>query len=129
LLRALGDANILALALRRLGQIALHDQDYARAQVLLQESLALNTSIDSPSGIAACLVGLAGVLLAEQRALEAVRLLGVAQALLEERAEQLMAADHEMLQRHEQRALTQLGAHTFAQALAEGRTRLQDSAG
>jgi predicted ATPase/transcriptional regulator with XRE-family HTH domain len=126
LLRALGDANILALALRRLGQIALRNGDHGRARDLFQESMASNMSIDSPSGIAAGLIGLAGVLLMEGQAAEAVRLLGVAQTVLEERAERLMAADLEMQQRLERQAVVLLGEQRFAEALAEGRASTLD---
>jgi tetratricopeptide (TPR) repeat protein len=121
LLRALGDANFLALALRRLGQIALHGGDHRRAQELFQESMELNTSIDSPSGTAACLVGMAGVLLAENQAPEAARLLGAARVVLEDRAEQLTVADFEMQQRLERQARAQLGEQCFTQVFAEGR--------
>jgi predicted ATPase len=127
LLRALGDANLLALALRRLGQIAMEGQDHTRARGLFQESLELNTSIDSPSGIAAGLIGLAGVLLMEGQAPEGVRLLGVAQLVLEERAERLTAADHEMQQRYEQQARVLLGEQHVAELLVEGRASAQAS--
>lgn len=121
LLRALGDANFLAMSLRRLGQIALRHQQYERAHALFDESLNLNNAIGSPSGIASCMAGLAGVLLARHRAAEATRLLGAAQAMLDETADQLTAADREMLERHNAQARAHLGAQRFDETLAAGR--------
>jgi predicted ATPase/DNA-binding CsgD family transcriptional regulator len=95
--RVLGDANFLALALRRLGQIALRTGAAQRARALLRESLELNNQIGSPAGTAACLGGVAGVLLAQGQPGTAARLLGSAHTLLRGTAGQLMAADREML--------------------------------
>jgi predicted ATPase len=117
--RALGDANFLALALRRLGQIALRSGAAQRAPALLRESLELNSQIGSPGGIAACMGGVAGVLLAQGRPADAARLLGSAQALLNETADQLIAIDREMFDTLLAQTRAWLGT-AFDAAWAEG---------
>jgi non-specific serine/threonine protein kinase len=119
LFRALGDANFLALSLRRLAQIALRCGSPQRAHTLLCESLELNTQIGSPAGIAACLGGLASVLLAQGQPADAARLLSSAQALLRETADQLMAVDREMFDALLARTRTLLG-NAFDAVWAEG---------
>lgn len=96
LLRALGDANFLAMSVRRLGQIALRQGRLDHARLLFHESLELNFRVGDPSGMAGCLIGLAAVLLAQDDAGEATRTLGTAQAILAETATCLTVADQEM---------------------------------
>lgn len=119
LFRALGDANFLALSLRRLGQLALRRRTYERAGALLRESLVLNHQVGSPAGMAACIAGLAQVLLAQGRPADAGRLLGVARAVLTETADQLTALDRDTLHSALDHARARLGKG-FDAAQAEG---------
>ncbi len=66
------------------------------------------------------MVGLAGILLAQRRSMEATRLLGSAQAVLDETADQLTAADREMLESHQAQAREHFDPQTFHALLAEG---------
>jgi predicted ATPase/transcriptional regulator with XRE-family HTH domain len=125
LLRTLGDANFLAVSLRRLGQIALRHQQYDRARLLFHESLELNSRVGDPSGSAGCLIGLAAVLLAEHAASEAARMLGTAQAILDETATCLTIADQEMQTRLMKQVREQLDAHAFQTFLLEGRAKIR----
>ncbi|NOK58637.1 MAG: hypothetical protein GFH27_549279n443 [Chloroflexi bacterium AL-W] len=100
LLHTIGDINMLALSLRRLGQIALQHTEFECAEALLRESLELNATIGSLSGMAACLAALAGIPLAQGNPTEARRLLEEAQSLLDETADQLTVVDRQMLMGH-----------------------------
>jgi non-specific serine/threonine protein kinase len=96
LFRALGNVNFLALSLRRLGQLALRGNAPRQAYTLLYESLDLNYQIGSHAGVAGCLVGIAGVHLAQGRPTDAAHLLGSVQSLLTETAGHFMAVDREL---------------------------------
>src|SRR5207237_51239 len=77
-LRPIGDGWATALALGGLGVILVSQCDYAGG-----EALRGFRGRDDRRGVAECLVGLAGVALAADRPVEAARLFGAGEALLE----------------------------------------------
>jgi non-specific serine/threonine protein kinase len=119
LFRALGNVNFLALSLRRLGQLALRENAPRQAYTLLYESLDLNYQIGSHTGVAGCLVGIAGVHLAQGRPTDAAHLLGSVQSLLTETAGHFMAVDRELFEALYDQTRARLG-NAFDEALAEG---------
>jgi len=62
ILREAGDSITLALAVRRLGQVALHEDDYDTAIAFCTESLSLNVKTGDFRGTLACLSAIAGYL-------------------------------------------------------------------
>jgi DNA-binding CsgD family transcriptional regulator len=121
LLRAAGNANFLAYALRRMGQVALRQGQPDRARALFQDSLSLNGQVRSQRGVAACLVALAGVAAAEGQPLPAARLLGAAECLLERAGERLSPIDRAEAERQQAALRPRLGDAGFEAALAHGR--------
>jgi predicted ATPase/DNA-binding CsgD family transcriptional regulator len=121
LLRELGDANFLSLALRRLGQLALRGGDLEQATAFVRESIELNSRIGSQSGVGAGITALAGILFAKRRAADAARLLGVAETQLAGNPDQRTIIDRELFDSLRLRVCIQLGPEMFAAAWAEGR--------
>jgi non-specific serine/threonine protein kinase len=93
LLKAAGEKNYRAYALRRLGQIALRRGAYDTAQTHFRESLELNMEVGSSRGVLASLVGVGCVLVARGHSFLAARLFGAVQAGLEDTGETLSVAD------------------------------------
>jgi predicted ATPase/DNA-binding NarL/FixJ family response regulator len=121
LFREHGDANFLALVLRRLGQIALRRGVDKQAGQLLRESLELNGQVGSPAGIAACISALAGVLLIQCRPVDAAVLLGVVASVLAETAAHLTAADQDLLKDLQAQVCGRLDSQAFHAAWKKGR--------
>ena len=83
ILGSAGNGWFLAYPLRRLGFLALEENDLQRARTYFLESLQNNRQTGDPSGLAASLVGLAALALHQGQALLAVRFYREAERLLE----------------------------------------------
>jgi tetratricopeptide (TPR) repeat protein len=83
ILRMIGDRGDLARLVHNLGAISLHRNDLAGAEACFDESLAMFIKLGNQRGIAECLASMAGEWAKRGRKLEAVTLLGAAQALLD----------------------------------------------
>ncbi len=128
LLRELEDKGLFAFTLRRLGLVMLADQDYERSRVLCQESLELTVAIRNRRGVAACLVGLAGLAIAQGYCVHAVRLLAAVDTLLNDIAAHLLLTDQVEYERHLKSVRAQLDSPTFDRAWAEGQSMTMEQA-
>ncbi len=81
-LREVRDKISLALAVRRLGQLALHEGAYETAVDACTESLDINMKAEDHRGTLACLSAIAGIALARGQARAAAQLFGAVKALL-----------------------------------------------
>jgi predicted ATPase/DNA-binding CsgD family transcriptional regulator len=128
LLRQLGDKTMLTYAVRRLGVVMIGNEDYERSKALCQEGLKLNIMIGDRRGVAACLVGLAGLAIAQGYGIHATQLLGAAERLLNDIAGHLFLPDRLEYERHMQSVRTQLDTPTFDRAWAEGQSMTMEQA-
>ena len=94
ILREARDKISLALTVRRLGQVALHEGDYETAVAFCTESLKLNVKADDLRGTLACLSAITGITLARGQANAAAQLFGAVQALLSAMNFRLLRVDH-----------------------------------
>ena len=124
LLRKLGDTAILAYALRRLGLVMRSFRNYAFARELCQESLELNFATGDRRAVAASLIGLAGLAVAEGDTVHAAQLLAGAERLLNDIAAHLFFPDLFEYARHLASVRSRLDALTLNQAWAEGQAMI-----
>jgi tetratricopeptide (TPR) repeat protein len=126
--REIGDLKHVPGMLANLGFAAVGQADAARARAFFAESLTGYQEREDRTGIALCLIGLAGVFGREGRPERAARLFGAVEALLDaadatfEPADQ---ADHDRLVAATRAAL---GEEAFAVAWAEGRALSAEAA-
>jgi hypothetical protein len=120
LLRATGDKGDLARFVHNLGYIALHQQDFPRAQAQFRESLLMFRRLGNKRGIAECLAGLASVRAKQEGLQTAAQLLGAAEALLSASGAAWWPADR--VEVENTRAILQsvLEQREFAAAWAKG---------
>lgn len=107
--------------LRRLGYLALGEQDVDRAVMLYLESMEVNREVGDRQGVAAYLIGLATVTEARGQLDRATRFLGAADALVESIQTQLLPFGNEEFDGTVATLRGQLAAATFAAARVEGR--------
>lgn len=93
LLRAMGDKGDLARLVHNLGCVARHMGDSVLAEERLKESLGMFIKLGNQRGMAECLASLAGLWSESGRVLPAAKLLGAAQALLDETGANWWPAD------------------------------------
>jgi tetratricopeptide (TPR) repeat protein len=72
----MNDMDEIPSLLHNLGYVAQRHGDNAQALALFKEGLAIQMKMDNQAGIAECLVGIAGVLVALGRAEDGARLFG-----------------------------------------------------
>jgi hypothetical protein len=82
ILKKLGNSNVLALALRRLGQLAWRAAHFEKAKTLCKESLILNHETDDPRGVLACIAGFANIAAGQGKLERATRLMAAVETLL-----------------------------------------------
>lgn len=119
-LRSQGDLTMLALALRRMGVIALRHSRLQRAEILLRESLTHSIALSSPNGIVAAAAAVAGVLLARAQSAEAAHLLAAAAAVGAATGDQLVSLDRTMFDAHIDAARARLGPQAFEEIWSQG---------
>jgi predicted ATPase len=115
--------NSLAL----LAKVALHQGDYPTAHALYEESLAIAEVLDEKA-IAACLDGLANVVLVEGEPAWAARLWGAAETLGDTMDRFLPPVERVPYEQAVAAARAQLGEKDFASAWAEGRAMTPEQA-
>jgi predicted ATPase/DNA-binding SARP family transcriptional activator len=114
-------------AWQNLGQIAVRQRQYARANQLFQASLANYREQNNGTGIALCLFGLAGVIASAGKPWAAAQLLGVAELQMETLGTAMHATDQADFDHQVALVRAALDQASFTQAWASGRklTRLQ----
>jgi predicted ATPase/transcriptional regulator with XRE-family HTH domain len=83
LYRNMNDMDEIPSLLHNLGYVAQHHGDNAQALALFKEGLAIQLKMGNQAGIAECLVGIAGALVALGYPEEGARLFGAAEVLFE----------------------------------------------
>ncbi|MEW5717170.1 MAG: tetratricopeptide repeat protein, partial [Chloroflexota bacterium] len=121
MLRELGEKSFLAYSLRRLGISALHRGDYARAAMLCQESLELNVELEERPGVAMCLAAIAAIIAAQGKVVQAARLFGAVQALMETLTAPFPVIDRSEYERNWAAVRAALDEATCATAYVAGR--------
>jgi predicted ATPase/DNA-binding SARP family transcriptional activator len=96
-LRAKGSQSFLAYPLRRLGYLALRENELLMAKDYFLESLEINQGIGDKRAVAACLVSLAALALKLEKPVTAARLYGAVESHLESLAIKLMNMDQNEL--------------------------------
>jgi predicted ATPase len=124
----LGDKVNRAAAQCNLGFVATSLGDLTRAGELHAESLTLYRDLGHWSGVADCLLGSAGVALAQGRAGRAARLLAATHELREKNRLPLPPSDRADYERSVSDVRALLGDEAFADAWAEGRGMTPDEA-
>jgi hypothetical protein len=119
--RELGYKEGIADSLLLLARVAESLGDYAAARVLYEESLAIGRVVGDNRHIASCLEGLAGLFVAREEPVKAVRLWGAADALREAIGTPIPPVDRADYERSVATARAKIGEQDFAKALAEGR--------
>jgi DNA-binding NarL/FixJ family response regulator len=108
-----------ATVIGALGSLARLRKDYHQARILLSEGVRLNNALGSKLTVALCLAILGAVAASEDRAEDAARLFGAAEA---QSASYLAAQTRRETEEGVARARAQLGDEAFAAAWAEGRS-------
>jgi predicted ATPase/DNA-binding SARP family transcriptional activator len=122
LLRQAQDSPFLAIPLRRLGQLAMLQGDYFKAAQFIKESLQNNWTVHDYRGIGACLATFATLSLAQRETERAIKLLAVADAILEFIRTPFLAFDQQQYENNISQLRGQIDKPTFMKAWAEGHT-------
>jgi hypothetical protein len=120
LARAVHNRKEITDALATAGHRAREQNHLAQALIYYHESLEHHQALDTTSGVAACLEGLAMVLLTSRQPTTGVRLWGAASALREARGTPLPPFDRQGHQRALAAARLEVGAKEFDAAWAMG---------
>ncbi len=115
-----GNKAFLAYPLRRLGYLALEQQDIPTAWKYFQESLALNRKVVDKRGVAACLTSMAVLAMRTNQPKIAVNLLGVVERKLESLSTNLLYLDQAELGRIRSQLPNYLDEATFTTEFNEG---------
>ena len=127
-LREAGDRLTLALAVRRLGQLALHEGDSEKAIIYCTESLDLNVKAKDQRGILACVSAIAGITLARGQAEAAAQLFGAVKTLLSAVNIRFLRVDRLEYERNLAMLGSQLDQESLEKAWAKGAIMTQEQA-
>jgi tetratricopeptide (TPR) repeat protein len=116
----IGNKSFLAYPLRRLGYLALEQNDISSAWKLFRESLAYNWEIGDKPGVAACLTSFAALAIHLDQPVIAARLYGVVESHLDTRSIKLFYLDQAELGLIRSQLQSRLDKMTFESAFSEG---------
>jgi Tetratricopeptide repeat len=119
-LRAIDNKSFLAYPLRRLGYLALGENDVTNAWKYFQESLQLNYEAGDQPGVTASLASMAALAAHRQKLVIAAHLFGVIERRLESFSVNLLYTDQAEFGRIRSQLLTCLDKATFEAAFVEG---------
>jgi hypothetical protein len=128
LFRQLGSKDGIAWSLYTLGHVALFQGDYGRAASNFSENLILRQELGDKAGLAHTLAGLAGVAGAQGQSVQAARLFGAAEVLLDTIKAFLEPFDRAAYDRHVAAVHASMDEAAFETAWAEGRVMPLDQA-
>jgi tetratricopeptide (TPR) repeat protein len=120
MLQAVGNKGFLAYPLRRLGYLALEQNDTANARKYFLDSLKYNQETGDKPGITACLVSFAAMALHLKKTLIAARLFGVVENRLDSLSVNLLHTDQIELGRIRSQLLICLEKALFTAACTDG---------
>jgi predicted ATPase/DNA-binding SARP family transcriptional activator/predicted negative regulator of RcsB-dependent stress response len=120
ILRAIGNKSFLAYPLRRLGYLALAQNDTQSAWKYFQESLLLNQEVGDMPGLTASLASLSALAIHLKKPVEASRIYGVVENRLESLSINLLYTDQAEYGRIISQLPTYLDKETFEAAISNG---------
>jgi predicted ATPase/DNA-binding SARP family transcriptional activator len=121
-----GNLNLKAYPLRRLGYLALYHGDLKNAKKFFKESLGLNYKLKHQLGSISCVAAFAGLAIAEQNYLRSAKLLGAVEANLEAMAQFMLPSDRFEYSHNTRILRKQLDQQVLQDAWKEGRALLPD---
>ena len=124
--RRLDDKRCVAGIQHNIAHVARHLKEYAKAEALFTDSMILYSELENVEGIALCLAGLGGVLVARGGLEKAVHLLAKADALFRSNSTVLSPADELAYERSLAAVRRQLSEAEFDSAWAHGQRFLLD---
>ncbi len=128
IMKEIGNDDLRAYPLRRLGYIALHQGNLAKAVGLFKESLTLNREVGHQTGVVACLAAMAATCVVSTKHIPAVRLYGAVGALLAAQKSLLLSSDRGQHDHYLAVARGQLDPATLEAAWSEGSALSMDQA-
>jgi predicted ATPase/DNA-binding SARP family transcriptional activator len=120
ILREIGSKSFLAYPLRRLGYLALWENDIPEAWAYFQESMTINIEIGDQRAFAASLVSLAALAIRLNKPVAAARLYGVVENLLESLSVNMLNMDQSELRHISIELPRLLDKASFLTAFTEG---------
>ena len=114
------DKNFLAYTVRRLGQVALRQGEFEKAELLCRESLSLNQGVRDERGIVACLSAFAGIATARGQSVFAAHLFGAVESFLSALGLRLLQVDQMEYDRNVSTLRAQLNSASLEKAWAKG---------
>ncbi len=120
LLEELDAVRDLASARHNLGHACLHQDDFDRARILFEESMAAHESQQNRPGMTECLLGFAALAIVSELAIAGARLLAAAEMIGGERLVSAWAATRREYEHYLARARAGLTEAEFAAAQAAG---------
>jgi predicted ATPase len=120
ILRSFGSKSFLGYPLRRLGYLALDQDDLPIARSYFLESLKLNQEIDDKRALAACLTSMAALAIYMGKPVNGARLCGVVENWLESLSVNLLSTDQADYGRIRTQLSTMLDETTLTAAFAQG---------
>jgi len=118
--RAIGNKSFLAYPLRRLGYLALEQNDISNAKKYFHESLALNHEVGDMPGLTASLASLAALAIHLDKSVMAARLYGAVEKRLELISVNLLYADQAEYGQIKMKLPANLDEESIAAAYTEG---------
>jgi hypothetical protein len=112
---------MLAIPLRRLGQLAMFEGDLSKAEALITESLVSNWSVRDYRGVGACVAALGELTLQQGKPELSARLFGVVEGVLEFIKTTLLPFDQQRYERKVRELREQFESTALTEAWAEGR--------
>ena len=126
--RRVGDRWGLSISIAYLGLLAGERGDLAQAAALHRESLQMRWDSETWEDVAGSLADVATLAAAAGRGVEAARLFGAADALVEELGRVMKLPERDIYERAKSRAHSSLGEHTYAATYASGREMSPEAA-
>jgi non-specific serine/threonine protein kinase len=126
--QAHGDINFLALAVRRLGQLAWQAAEYEVAGTQCIESLNLNLKIGDRRGVIACLAGFAAIALRQGNLPRAAQVISVVETQLSSLGIRLLQVDQMEYEHNLALLRAELDEKTLTKFWAKGKAMSLDDA-
>ena len=112
---------MLAIPLRRLGQLAMLHGELPKAAALIKQSLQHNWDIRDYRGTGACLAALGALSMARAQFERAAELFGVVERVLEFIRTSILPFDQQQYMENRKQLLTELDEKTFAEFWAKAK--------
>jgi tetratricopeptide (TPR) repeat protein len=120
ILRETRSKSALAYPVRRLGYLALEQNDFQKAHSYFQESLTLNHEVGDMPGVTACLLSMAVLATKLGKPILAACLYGAVESRLDQLLMNLLITDQAELRRIKNELAVTLDEATFTDAFTEG---------